>query len=136
MNRTHAQQIADLLNSYNELSSEYDYRGVLNQRCTYITYLSKDTIVGCVAFKNKSWYQCEAIHLSVDEHYRGKGIATRLLNKLETFARKREKKVIQSTVRCENEAMVKLNEKLGYKIVNQFSGGSGRSLYIFQKVLV
>lgn len=54
-------------------------------------------------------------HLFIDENYRGKGLAKRLINYAEKYFESRGIKRIKLTVTATNEPAIKLYEKFNYK---------------------
>jgi RimJ/RimL family protein N-acetyltransferase len=56
------------------------------------------------------------IHGLIDNSYRGKGIAYRLKEMGETWAKENKCELMDSNVDVTNDGMIALNEKLGYEI--------------------
>jgi hypothetical protein len=75
MTREQPQQIADLLNSRNRLTTLHTADTVMKAAAEYLFESEGDIIVACVQIKKVQWYQCEILHLSVraDRERRGWG---------------------------------------------------------------
>lgn len=61
-----AQQIADFLNSQNELTRDYTPEMILEVQQRYIVRLDekeREKVLGAVEVKRVQWYQCEIDHL-------------------------------------------------------------------------
>ena len=84
MNYDHAGQIAELLNSQNELTRQYGADLVLKSAENYL-YDVSDTgkIIACVELKRVQWYQFEIDHLTVAPAAIGKGFAKGLICRCE-----------------------------------------------------
>jgi N-acetylglutamate synthase-like GNAT family acetyltransferase len=69
---------------------------------------------GCIAVHEKSKFVAKINRMSVDVNTRGKGLATKLYNKLEQFCREKEyKSIYLSTTEIQHEA-IELYKKLGF----------------------
>lgn len=87
-----AKQIANLLNKRNQLVKKYSAKQILDAEDDY-EYLveNNDNVVAAVKIKKIQWYQWELCHLTVDEGYEGKGYGTKLINRAEKKAKKKER---------------------------------------------
>jgi hypothetical protein len=66
MNEDVARQVAELINSQNQLSVPYTAATIL-EHDRYIVRLNDDgKLTGVVEVKRVQWYQCEIDHVSVD----------------------------------------------------------------------
>jgi predicted GNAT family N-acyltransferase len=81
---------------------------------THIGAIVRNTIVGIVILTKLNNDEIKMRQLGVDESHRGKGIAQSLILFSEDFCRKQGFKKIELNAR---ETVVKLYEKLGYKII-------------------
>jgi len=132
-----ADQIATLLNERNELVVQYDRKRVLDAADNYICRFS-DTgeVIAFVEIKAVQWYQAEIRHLTVAIPYERNGHAKALLSEAERIGRTKGVRLLQCTIRMENEASRKLFEGFGFLHVSTFlNQRSGNSVGVFQKVL-
>jgi N-acetylglutamate synthase-like GNAT family acetyltransferase len=137
MDYDHARQIADLLNSQNQLVRQYDADLVLKSAQNYLHNLT-DTgkVIACVELKRVQWYQFEIAHLTVAPDALGKGFAARLVRRCEEQANKHGGRVLQCTIRVGNERSQKLFEKAGFSRVSQFYYPlSQNDVGVWQKVI-
>jgi ribosomal protein S18 acetylase RimI-like enzyme len=134
---TQADQIAALLNERNQLTVQYTRKLVLDEANNYLCrILDTGDVIACVELKSVQWYQVEVLHLTVAEHHEGKGHAKALLCEAERIARTRGARLVQCTIRMNNEASRRLFEGFGFLQVNTFfNGGTGNNVGVFQKVL-
>ncbi len=73
-------------------------------------------MIGIVSFTKAWWRGADYLdEVVVDERYRGKGIATKLIKTFEKDARKRKARRIFSSTQPSNKASIKMQQKLGYK---------------------
>ncbi len=56
MFRSHAKQIAELINARNALTKLYTAGGVLKNASNFIFRLKKDAVVACIEVKHVQWY--------------------------------------------------------------------------------
>jgi N-acetylglutamate synthase-like GNAT family acetyltransferase len=68
-----ATEIAQLLNSRNQLEIPYTGQKVLEHASDYVFDLDDQVVVACVEIKRVQWYQWEICHLSVAETHEGHG---------------------------------------------------------------
>ena len=134
---TQAEQIAKLLNERNELVVAYNRDKVLKASESYRIRLSPTgTVAACVQIKELQWYQFEILHLTVDEAYEGQGFGKDLLCEAERVARAKRARILQCTVREDNDRSRGLFEKSGFRRVSVFfNERSGKNIGVFQKVL-
>ncbi len=134
---THADAIAALLNERNQLTVQYTRACVQNEAENYIYRLSEaGDLIACVEVKKIQWYQAEVLHLTVAAAHERKGHAKALLCEAERAARANGARVLQCTIRTDNQASRKLFEGFGFSHVSTFlNQGSGNNVGVFQKVL-
>lgn len=94
-------------------------------------------VVGCGAIRKYSEDTAEVKRMYVPNEHRGKGIASKILAELETWAKELQyKKCILETGNKQTEAMA-LYHKNGYKIIRNFGKYQDmESSICFEKVLV
>lgn len=131
-----AAQIADLINSRNQLTQEYDVAKILKKSDNFIIETENDSLCGCVEIKKVQWYQAEILHLSVKEEYEGKGIGSKLVEKGIEKAKKLGKKILQCTIRSDNAPSIALFTKYNFKFVNSFNNEKSKNtVNVYQLVL-
>jgi ribosomal protein S18 acetylase RimI-like enzyme len=132
-----AGQIANLLNSQNQLTIPYTASKIIEDQERYIIRTNdKARVVGAVEVKLVQWYQCEIDHLSVDPLARQQGIGSWLVLQAETKARALGARVAQCTIRVGNEESEGLFKKQGYTPTITFlNRQSGNRVTIYQKAL-
>ena len=137
MTDTQADQIAALLNERNQLTVQYTGKRVLASADNYLYRISEtNEVIACVEVKEVQWYQAEVLHLTVAEPCERKGHAKALLCEAQRSARAKGARILQCTIRMDNEASRRLFEGFGFlhvgTFLNQFSGNN---VGVFQKVL-
>lgn len=137
MNSIEAEQIAALLNTRNQLTIKYSPEKVLESAENYLArFASEGDLVGCVEVKKVQWYQCEILHLTVSDRHVRQGHAKALLGEAETFARARGARVVQCTVRSDNEPSKILFLSCGFTTTAAFfNKHSGNNVLVLQKVI-
>ena len=132
-----AEQIANLINSQNQLAVPYSAAKILETQDRYIVRLSDDgRIVGAVEVRPVQWYQSEIDHLSVDPLFRRQGIGSWLLKQAEAKARQMNARVAQCTIRVGNQESEGLFKKHGYTPTVTFLNRQTRNrVTVNQKVL-
>ena len=133
----HAEQIAALLNTRNQLTLKYTRQRVQDHSKNYICRFSEtNEVVGCVEIKAVQWYQTEVCHLTVAETETKKGHAKALLCEAERIARASGARILQCTIREDNIASRSLFEGFGFSRTSTFNNpSSGNNVGVFQKVL-
>ena len=137
MYKKHAKQIADLLNQRNQLTDKYYADKILELANNY-EYLTdeNDNIIAAVQIKKVQWYQWELCHLTVSPAHEGKEYAKRLIKEAEKKAIKGRARIIQCTIRENNEPSQRLFSKNGYKNVSTFfNPDSENNVGVWQKIL-
>ncbi len=116
MNESEAKQIADLLNTQNHLTMQYDAVTVLRRKNDIIFHTDDDGTVTCaVEVDRVQWYQAEIKHLSVHPDCKRKGLGRTLLVEAECKAAELGVLLTQCTVRDNNTASIKLFLSSGYR---------------------
>lgn len=138
MTQEQAEQIASLLNRRNQLTKVYHAADVLASANEYEFFIGDEgKIVGCVQVKSIQWYQAEVSHLTLDEGLEGQGHAALLIKKAEATALHAGRRIVQCTIRCDNDKSMVRFKKLGYREVNRFHNVvSENDVAVLQKVLV
>ena len=133
-----ATQIANLLNSQNQLAVPYTAAAILDAQHRYIVRLDDSAqVLGVVEVKPVQWYQCEIDHLSVAPRSRRSGIGSWLLERAEQKAREVNARVVQCTVRVGNTESEGLFKKNGYvSTVTFLNRQTDNSVTVYQKVLL
>lgn len=132
-----AQQIADLLNTQNQLTRQYLAEDVLSEQESYtIRVNASGQVIGAVQVKKVQWYQCEICHLSVDPAARRQGIGAALLETAEARAASLGARIVQCTIRVGNEASEGLFMAHEYVRTATFvNSPNGNHVSVYQKVL-
>lgn len=133
----HADAVVALLNARNQLTVQYTRQRVLQEADNYLSRLDDaGQLIACVELKKVQWYQAEVLHLTVAEAHEGKGHAKALLCEAERVARAKDVRLLQCTIRTDNEASRRLFEGFGFSHVGTFRNElSGNNVGVFQKVL-
>lgn len=131
-----AKQIANLLNTRNQLTVKYHVDKVLTKKENYVFIEKNGIIIACAESKDLQWYQSEILHVSVNRNYEGQGYGSKILNLAELKAKSQNSRITQCTIRKDNTNSLKLFKKMEYKIVNEFHNViSNNWIYILQKLL-
>jgi len=110
-----ARQIAELLNSQNQLTRKYTVESIKARAEALIAHTAADgTVLGVVEVQRVQWYQCEILHLSVASTAQRQGMGTLLLAKAEDRARQLGARMTQCTIRLGNAASERTFLKAGY----------------------
>lgn len=136
MTKNDAIEIAELLNKRNELSVKYSFDDILSKKENYLFIKEGDKIVACGESIKVQWYQNEIKHISVHKDFEGKRFGTKILNLVEEKSIKDNARVLQCTIRTDNENSIRLFTRKGYKKVNLFFNKKTKNwVFIFQKVI-
>lgn len=132
-----ADQVAALLNERNDLTVEYNRNRILDEVENYLCRFSETgDVIACVEVKTVQWYQAEVLHLTVSEDQERRGHAKALLCEAERVARTKGARLLQCTIRTDNETSRRLFEGFGFLHVSTFHNqASGNNVGVFQKVL-
>ena len=137
MEREHANQIALLLNSRNELVKQYDPAQILEAAENYLYRVSdRGEVIACVELKRVQWYQFEVAHLTTASAEARRGYARELLTLVEERAKARGCRVLQCTIRENNKPSRSLFAQVGFIQVSRFHyPNSGNNVGVWQKVV-
>jgi ribosomal protein S18 acetylase RimI-like enzyme len=136
MTKNDAIEIAELLNKRNELSVKYSFDDILSKKENYLFIKEGDKIVACGESIKVQWYQNEIKHISVHKDFEGKRFGSKILKLVEEKSIKDNARVLQCTVRTDNENSIRLFTRKGYKKVNSFFNKKTKNwVFIFQKVI-
>ena len=136
MTKNDAIEIAELLNKRNELSVKYSFDDILSKKENYLFIKEGEKIVACGESIKVQWYQNEIKHISVHKDFEGKRFGTKILKLVEEKSIKDNARVLQCTVRTDNENSIRLFTRKGYKKVNSFFNKKTKNwVFIFQKVI-
>lgn len=134
MTKDTAEQIAKLLNRRNKLAKQYTSEIIFSEKDSYVFILDANDLVACAQTKKVQWYQCEILHVSVNEKFTGQGKGAEILALAEDKACKKGARLLQCTIRSDNEKSVSLFKSSGYKEVNQFHNSiTSNKILVFQK---
>lgn len=131
-----AKQIAELPNSRNQLSKVYTTQRVLAAQ-ENIVFIEEDSVVkACAEVKKVQWYQTEICHVSVAPHCEGQGFASRILHTAEHKAITNDARLLQCTIRADNDRSTRLFEGKGYsKTTSFFNKRTGNWVNVYQKTV-
>lgn len=136
MTKNDAIEIAELLNKRNELSVKYSFEDILSKKENYLFIKEGEKIVACGESIKVQWYQNEIKHISVHKDFEGKRYGSKILKLVEEKSIKDNARVLQCTVRTDNENSIRLFTRKGYKKVNSFFNKKTKNwVFIFQKVI-
>jgi ribosomal protein S18 acetylase RimI-like enzyme len=137
MDRTHAEQIATLLNTRNQLVQQYNGDLVLASASNYLfTVSDSGEVVACAELKRVQWYQFEVCHVTTASGAEGKGLARELLALVEERARSKGCRILQCTIRRDNRRSQTIFSKNGFREVSEFYyPNSGNNVGVWQKVI-
>jgi len=97
---------------------------------------AEGNVVGCAEATRVNWYQWEIRHVSVAETHAGQGYGERLVRQAEEQAQSGGARVVQATIRADNEASRRLFARLGYTRVGAFTNDeSGNDVEVWQRPL-
>jgi N-acetylglutamate synthase-like GNAT family acetyltransferase len=126
-------QIAQILNSYSDLSVKYDYRSIRDSPIKHHYLATKDGIVvGVVGVHRFNMHLSEIKHLVVPPNLRRHGLARRLV---EIALKDTATPLAMSSVREENVASLSLLTSMGFKVAEKYVSKEGRSILILLKNL-
>lgn len=136
MTKNDAIEIAELLNKRNELSVKYSFDDILSKKENYLFIKEGEKIVACGESIKVQWYQNEIKHISVHKDFEGKRFGSKILKLVEEKSIKDNARVLQCSVRTDNENSIRLFTRKGYKKVNSFFNKKTKNwVFIFQKVI-
>jgi ribosomal protein S18 acetylase RimI-like enzyme len=132
-----AKQIAELLNSENQLVLPYTEQKILSTAENYLYEENEaNEVLCCIECKKVQWYQFEVCHLTVNPKHRKNGYGQKILEKAINHSKANRGRVIQCTIREDNAASIGLFAKNGFNKVSVFYyPDSGNNVGIWQKVV-
>jgi ribosomal protein S18 acetylase RimI-like enzyme len=131
-----AEQVAQLLNSRNQLQVGYTAQKVRRHAGSYLFELRDEVVVACVEVRKVQWYQWEICHLSVSENHERQGLGKLLIRQAEEKAKCGAARIIQCTIRVGNEASEQTFRRSGYhEACRFFNAATDNHVAVWQKVL-
>ena len=131
-----ANQIADLLNSRNNLIAPYTADKIHNYSNQYLFELEGEQVIACIRTRKVQWYQCEIRHLVVKEGFERRGLGRKMIELAEDVAKQSTTRVVQCTIRADNAGAEQTFRSCGYQRVSSFYyPKSQHSLGIWQKTI-
>lgn len=136
MTTEQARQIAELLNSRNQLTIPYTADRVKASEDDYVFECESDEVFACVQVKKVQWYQSEILHLSVRTDHEGEGWGKRLIARAEQRAKERGARIAQCTIRVGNIGSESVFRESCFRETCRFiNAASGNEVAVFQKTL-
>jgi len=136
MDQEHAEQIAILLNSRNQLSENYDADAIMERLDDFLYEICDDKIIACIEVKKVQWYQWEISHLSVSLAFENQGIGRMMIQRAEQRATVGRAKVLQCTIRKGNESSEHTFHSSGFNQVSVFYNPITRNeVTVWQKII-
>lgn len=115
-----ANQIADLINSYNSLATMRTSHDILNGNVRYVVETHGKFVIGLAGIEKVSYQLSELKHMVVHPDWRGKGLGSfvskRALQLCETPS-------VYATVKITNKASIRALEKIEFLKAHEFSAG-------------
>jgi len=137
MTKAQAQQIAELLNTRNELQTAYTGAKVFRDADDYVFEEADGAVAACVQVKKVQWYQSEICHLSVGLKCEGQGRGKRLIQLAEEKALKEGARIVQCTIRIGNVRGEAAFRRSGYRVAcNFYNSETDRYVNVWQKALI
>lgn len=132
-----AKQIAELLNSENQLVIPYTQQKIMSNKDDYLFEVNDSgEVLSCIECKKVQWYQYEVCHLTVNPSQRRNGYGQKILEKAIGHAKANRARVIQCTIRADNQESSSLFEKNGFSKVSMFYyPDSGNNVGVWQRVV-
>jgi N-acetylglutamate synthase-like GNAT family acetyltransferase len=120
--RTHASQIAELLNKQNRLSIKYDTQRVLDHANEYLVDFSEDgRVVCCAQLKRVQWYQAEILHVTTHLDFVRQGRGGRLIEAAEQRAREDGARLLQCTYGLETARARACSQRPDSNVARRFA---------------
>jgi N-acetylglutamate synthase-like GNAT family acetyltransferase len=134
MTHSQASQIAALINSRNQLMVDWSVEKILEHEKNWVYLEEADVIVACAEVKKVQWYHYEICHVSVGMDFEGKHLGSRILLLAEETAIISGAKILQCTIRADNERSQRLFLSKGYRhTVSFYNPKSGNEVNVYQK---
>lgn len=115
-NQEIAKQVADMLNTQNQLYKRHSAYTIMNGATNYFVELEGSRVVGCTGLLKEFPTLSKSFHTSVLPSHRGMGLATKLLTV--AFANC-DTEYVYGTIREDNVASLRLVDKFGWKPVKK-----------------
>lgn len=134
MTKEQAKQIAILLNERNKLVKEYSMDDILAKEKNYVYLEEGSNIIACAECRKVQWYQWEICHVSVDKASERKGMGSKILKMAEIKAIEDGAKILQCTIRSNNEPSLRLFLAKGYTNTTSFFNPKSENwVHVLQK---
>ena len=132
-----AKKIAALLNSENQLVIPYTEHKILTTADNYLYEINDNNeVLCCIECKKVQWYQFEVCHLTVNPKHRKIGLGQKILDKAIMHSQSNSGRVVQCTIREDNNASIGLFSKNEFNKVSVFNYPySGNNVGVWQKVI-
>ncbi len=136
MTKDTAQQIADLINSRNDLAKQYSARMILDEAKDYLWDVRADCVIGAVRVQRVQWYQAEISHLSVHPDNGQSGIGSALLSRAMQQATASGARIAQCTIRDSNKPSIMFFTKHRFiPTIEFFYPPTGNTVRVFQRLI-
>lgn len=122
-------QIADLLNKYNNLGSLRNGHNILNGKTHYVVETHGNHVIGAAGIEKTSYHLSEFKHLVVHPEWRNKKIGCFLGKRIISIC---QTPLLFATARLNNHASLKTLGKLGFKQTEQFKVGSSHLTFLLK----
>jgi len=112
-----ADQIANLINTYNRLYKLHTTESIMSSNTTYLVEILGTEVVGCVGITTESYEISRIHHISVKPEVRKRGIAKKLTCLAITQCQTTN---VYMTIRADNYASLALAIELEFIFVNSY----------------
>ena len=109
---------------------------IKNKDSEYFTIEIKGKYAGNVVLQHQNWDPKSnegRVHLWIHPSFRGKGLATDALEKVINYAFQKKYNKIFAQCKSINKGVIKINKKLGFKIVKKYTNENGVKKILFVK---
>lgn len=136
MTQQQAKQIVVLLNERNQLVKKYTAADIIKHKMNFVFLEIDNQLAACAECKKVQWYQWEISHVSVTKGHEGKGLGSRILRLAEQKAINGAARILQCTIRSNNERSQRLFLNKGYTKTSSFYYPlSGNWVNVYQKTV-
>jgi len=115
-----ANQIASLINNYNDLHTKRTAYNILNSKTKYVVETHGKFVIGVAGIEKFSYQMSELKHMVVHPDWRGKNIGVFLARRSLEIC---DTPVVYATVRTSNAPSMRTMDKLGFHRVEDFASG-------------